>query len=125
MKLTLSIAQMNVASGLLEENLLKAEALVAEASARGSDLVCFPEMWTTGFHWETIGQMAGKHGGIISGVADLARRRRIWINGSMPALDDDGNIANTSLLVSPEGDVTAVYRKIHLFSQMGEFASVV
>lgn len=120
MKLTLSIAQMEVASGLPEENLSKADALVSEAAAKGSDLVCFPEMWTTGFNWETIKRTAGKHGDVISRVADLARRYRIWINGSMPAPDEDGNIGNTSVLISPEGMVAALYRKVHLFSQMGE-----
>jgi predicted amidohydrolase len=120
MKLTLSLAQMEVAAGRPEENLCKAEALVAEAAARGSGLVCFPEMWTTGFHWETIGRMAGEFVSVIKRVAGLARRSRIWINGSMPSLDDDGNIANTSLLISAEGEVAAIYRKIHLFSQMGE-----
>lgn len=120
MKLTLSLAQMEVASGLPEENLCKAEALVAEAAARGSDLVCFPEMWTTGFNWETMRRTSGELVNVIGRVAGLARRSRMWINGSMPALDHDGNIANTSLLVSPRGEVAAIYRKIHLFSQMGE-----
>ncbi len=120
MRLTLSVAQMEVASGRLEENLGRAEVLVAEAAARGSELVCFPEMWTTGFHWETMKVMAGEHGSVISRVAGLARQSHIWINGSMPTLDDKGNVANTSLLISPAGEVAAIYRKIHLFSQMGE-----
>lgn len=120
MKLTISMAQMEVASGRPEENLCKAEALVAEAASRGSDLVCFPEMWTTGFNWDVIGQHTAEHAEIITRVALMARMHRIWINGSMPVLDGDGNIANTSLLISPEGRVAALYRKIHLFSQMGE-----
>lgn len=120
MKLTISLAQMEVASGRPEENLFTAESLVAEAAARGSELVCFPEMWTTGFHWDAIDQRAAEHGETINRVALMAKRHSIWINGSMPALDGEGKTANTSLLISPEGEVTALYRKIHLFSQMGE-----
>ncbi len=51
MNLTLSIAQMCVAVSQPEENLRKAELWIAEASRRGSDVICFPEMWTTGFNW--------------------------------------------------------------------------
>jgi predicted amidohydrolase len=125
MKLTLSLAQMEVASGRPEENLFTAETLVAEAAARGSGLLCFPEMWTTGFHWDVIGQRSAGHAETINRVALMAKRYRVWINGSMPALDRAGKTANTSVLISPAGEVTALYRKIHLFSQMGESSHLV
>jgi len=59
MNLAVSIAQMEVAVSRPEENLAKAEALIAEAASRGSDLVCFPEMWTTGFDWTYLAGVAG------------------------------------------------------------------
>ena len=51
MKLTVSLAQFDVATADPEANFAKAESLVAEAAKRKSDLVCLPEMWTTGFNW--------------------------------------------------------------------------
>ena len=43
-----------------EENLKKGEAFVAEAVRRGSDVICFPEMWTTGFDWAANERIAAQ-----------------------------------------------------------------
>ncbi len=118
--LTISIAQIRVACRQPEENLAKAEALIAEAARRGSDLVCFPEMWSTGFDWSYLAEQAEKHAAVIERVAALARRYRIWINGSLPEMTDDGRIANTSILFTAEGERAGIYRKVHLFSLLHE-----
>lgn len=120
MKLTLSIAQMNVATSQPEANLLKGESFIAEASRRGSDVICFPEMWTTGFNWANNERMAHEHEKVIDRVASLAKNYDIWINGSMLALNENGKVSNTSILFSPKGERTATYRKTHLFSLFHE-----
>jgi len=51
MKLTVSLAQIEVATSQPEVNLRKGQLLIAEPARSGSDVVCFPEMWTTGFNW--------------------------------------------------------------------------
>ncbi len=38
----------------------------------------------------------------------------------MAALNEDGEISNTSILFNPKGERTATYRKTHLFSLIGE-----
>lgn len=119
-KLTITIAQVGVAPGKPEENLAKAGQLVAEAARRGSDLVCFPEMWTTGFDWSYLADRTAEHEEVVERIAELARRHRIWINGSVPILTEDGRIANTSILFDAEGGRAGVYRKVHLFSLLHE-----
>ncbi|HOP41715.1 MAG TPA: carbon-nitrogen family hydrolase [Geobacteraceae bacterium] len=119
-KLTIAIAQIRVAPRKPEENLTKAESLVAEAARRGSDLVCFPEMWTTGFDWNYLAASTGEHGEVVERISELARRHRIWINGSVPTVTADGRIANTSILFDAEGGRAGVYRKVHLFSLLHE-----
>jgi predicted amidohydrolase len=120
MKLTLSIAQMAVVQSQPEVNLRKTEAWVAEASRRGSDLICFPEMWTTGFNWENNRRMAADHERVIDRVAAMARQHRIWINGSMLSLNEEGRVSNTSILFNSEGEKAGLYRKTHLFSLIAE-----
>lgn len=120
MNLTVSLAQMKVVPSRPEENLRRAEALIAEAAQRGSDLVCLPEMWTTGFAWSYLTEAALEHERVIGRVAALARRYRIWISGSLPALNDDGRVTNTSILFTAQGERAALYRKAHLFSLMHE-----
>jgi omega-amidase len=115
-KLKVSIAQIAVAQSRPEENLRKGEGLIAEAAERGSDLVCFPELWTSGFNWSNNKQMAREHAKSIDRVAALASKHKIWINGSMPALNEGGGLSNTSILFSAKGEQAGVYRKAHLFS---------
>lgn len=116
MKCTISLAQMAVLRARPEENLRKGEAFVAEAARRKSDIVCFPEMWTTGFLRSGERPDAGSYDKAIAAIAAMGRRYRIWINGSTPSLNDEGRIANTSILFDPAGARAGAYHKTHLFS---------
>lgn len=120
MKLTVSMGQMRVVRRDPEANIAKARELVREAVTRGSRLVCFPEMWTTGFDWEWNTAHAAEQANTIARVAELAREFKMWINGSMLALNGNGKPANASILFSPAGEQVAVYRKIHLFGLFQE-----
>jgi len=119
-KLTVSIAQMAVAQSKPEENLKKGEVFIAEAAKRKSDLVCFPEMWTTGFNWANNERLAQEHEKVIERVGELAKRYNIWINGSMLALNENKKVSNTSILFDPKGKKAGIYRKSHLFTMMHE-----
>ena len=120
MKLTVSIAQMAVTNGRVEENLRKAERFIAEAKGRSSDLICFPEMWTTGFDWANIRAIAPAQSKTIELVAAMAKRHSIWLNGSMLSLNEAGKPANTSILFDLRGGTAGIYRKAHLFTMLHE-----
>ncbi|MBU1670692.1 MAG: carbon-nitrogen family hydrolase [Actinobacteria bacterium] len=120
MKLTVSLAQIAVARTDPAANLEKGRALVAEAAARGSDLVCFPEMWTTGFDWEVNKRIAAGHESVKDEVAALAVEHGVWISGSTLSLNDDGSVSNTHRLFDPSGAEAGAYSKAHLFSLMHE-----
>jgi predicted amidohydrolase len=120
MKFVVSLAQIRVAVSEPEKNLRRAELWIAEASRRGSDILCFPEMWTTGFNWENNERMAADHEKIIERVAALAKTYRIWINGSMLARNAAGRVSNASYLFNAEGETVAIYRKAHLFTLLHE-----
>lgn len=120
MKLTISLAQMEIALGNPAANLQKAAEWTAEAARRGSDLIVFPEMWTTGCDWANIQTLAPQQDEVLAQVAALAKQHQIWLNGSMLALDEAGQPANTSILFDPTGQAAGLYRKIHLFGVMDE-----
>jgi omega-amidase len=122
MKLTVSIAQMAVVNSKPEENLKKGEAWIGEAARRKSDVICFPEMWTTGFNWSNNRRIAQAHEKVIESVADMAKRHGIWISGSMLSLNENGKLSNASILFDPKGRKAGIYRKAHLFSLVGEDA---
>ena len=47
-KLVISLAQMNIALGDAKKNIALMEKWTVEAARRGSHLVLFPELWSTG-----------------------------------------------------------------------------
>lgn len=120
MKLNVSLVQMTVAQAEPEENLKKGERFIAEAARRGSDIICFPEMWTTGFGWAYNTRAVRDSLKIVDRVAAMAKRHRLWVTGSMLAPSPDGRPANTAFLFGPDGAVAARYDKIHLFGAIGE-----
>ncbi len=120
MKLTISLAQIQISLGDTAANLTKAAEWTAEAARRGSDLIIFPEMWTTGCDWPNIDKLAAQQERVVAQVAAIARQHKVWLNGSMLTLDERGKPSNTSILFDPEGQPAGVYRKIHLFGVMEE-----
>ncbi len=120
MILKVSVVQMSVRNADPEENLRKTEAFMAGARDRGSELICFPEMWTSGFNWDYLKRPVMAHREVEERVAGLARKYGLWVNGSMPTLGEDGRVYNTSILFDPAGERIAGYDKIHLFGLTGE-----
>jgi predicted amidohydrolase len=101
-----------------EANLAAADRLTRAAAADGAELVVLPEKWTV------LG--SGKHlragaepldGPAIAWARATARELGIdLIAGSIAErLPGDEMLANTSVHVGPDGEIHAVYRKIHMF----------
>jgi predicted amidohydrolase len=99
-------------------NLETAERLVARAAATGADVVVLPEKWNGIGDAETLRSLAEPlDGESVSAMAEWARRHGVTIVGGSitEAREGRDKLSNTSLVLDAEGDVAAVYRKIHLF----------
>jgi len=108
----------------LPANLEAARSLVDEAAGRGADLVALPENFAflrrEGMPFPCAQGLDGEIVGTLSG---LARKHGVWLlGGTFPeAIPDEPRVHNTSVLLSPAGEVRAVYRKMHLFDvDLGE-----
>jgi predicted amidohydrolase len=102
----------------LEANLNAATGSVEDAAAQGAELVALPENFAyLRREGKPVPCAQGLDGEIVGTLRDLARRHRLWLLGGSFAerIPDDGRVHNTSVLVSPQGEIQAVYRKIHLF----------
>lgn len=101
----------------LAANLAAAGSLLGEAAAAGAELAALPENFAYLRREGTRAPCAqGLDGEIVGFLREAARRHGFWLlGGSFPEDAGDGRVFNTSLLLSPEGAVEAVYRKIHLF----------
>ena len=112
------LAQTEIRFEEKEENRRVAEKLIRNASARGMDMILFPEMSFTGFSMNTelIGEEYRETPEFISG---LARERSINIGFGWVKKDDKG-YQNCYSIVGRNGKEAADYVKIHPFSYSGE-----
>ncbi len=101
-----------------DRNLEVAARLVAEAARDGAELVVLPEKWNL------LGTPDDLHAGAeeLEGESLMAARgwaRELGIDlvaGSIAErVEGEEKLFNTSTLIDPHGEITAVYRKIHLF----------
>lgn len=84
----------------------------------GSDLVLLPELWPTGFmnYDRYYPESEPLDGPTASLLAEKAVRLKAWIHGGSFVEKRDGKYYNTSVLFDRQGDLVAVYRKIHLYT---------
>jgi predicted amidohydrolase len=99
-------------------NLAKAEALLAEAAARGAEFAVLPELWTYLGPKDRHARVAEPIPGPTSDLlAQIARRHRLWLVGGsyLESAPGQPRLFNTCLAFSPDGEIVARYRKLHLF----------
>jgi len=122
------IAAAQMASGPdRTKNLEVATRLVRRAAERGASLVGLPEnvAWM-GSEKDRPSAAERLDGPTLTRFAELARELRIHLlaGSIMEAGAPGGRVYNTSVLLGPEGQALAVYRKIHLFdAEVGDGAT--
>jgi predicted amidohydrolase len=101
-----------------DRNLETAERLVRAAARDGADLVCLPEKWNLLGDGPTLrGGAEPLEGPTLTAARAWARDLGIdLVAGSIAERGDEAErIFNTSALIDPDGELRAVYRKIHMF----------
>ncbi|MEM7318723.1 MAG: nitrilase-related carbon-nitrogen hydrolase, partial [Pseudomonadota bacterium] len=103
------------------ENLDTVRAMIAEAAAMGAGFVLTPEVTNclsaSGTHQEKTLRPESEDR-VLAGLRRAAKDHGIWLLIGSLALkseDGDGRFANRSILVDPQGEITARYDKIHMF----------
>jgi deaminated glutathione amidase len=100
-------------------NLERAEALVERAAAAGADVVVLPEKWNGIGGADVLHALAEPLDGgeSVDAMAGWARRHGITLVGGSITERREGRdkLSNTCVVFDADGDVAAVYRKIHLF----------
>jgi predicted amidohydrolase len=123
--LLVACAQWLAIPGKPQANLASAAHWIGKAAEAGADLVVLPEMWPSGYDVGSLASDVATAAEPVPGqrtdmLAQLARRRRIWVfAGSVPERDS-GRIYNTALVFNRAGDLVARHRKAHLYGPSGE-----
>jgi predicted amidohydrolase len=107
--------QLQVAEGGKAENLDRAVALVRQV--KGANLIILPELWNIGFlsFDQYQSEAEEKDGPTLTALRELARDKNIYLHTGSFVEKDQDHFFNSSYLLSPEGEILANYRKVHLF----------
>ncbi|MDA0562767.1 carbon-nitrogen hydrolase family protein [Streptomonospora sp. S1-112] len=104
-------------------NLAQAGRLVAEAADRGARVVLLPEyaMFTAPRTDERFVAAAEPlDGAFAAGLARLAAASRaVVVAGVVESVPGGERFRNTLVAVAPDGEVVALYRKLHLYDAFG------
>ena len=102
----------------IEANLTRARGLIAEAARREARLVALPEHFACYGPEEAVAAAAQPlDGPLVTEFREMAGKLGIFLLlGSFPEQAGPGERPyNTSVLIGPQGQILARYRKLHLF----------
>lgn len=110
--------QFNVKQGDVDANLAYVREALPRVAGQGANLAVLPEMWSSGFSYRDLNRLALRTAGIVEELLALSRELKLVIVGSMP--EPNGDKVFNTVYVADNGTLAGVYRKIHLFSLLGE-----
>jgi deaminated glutathione amidase len=99
------------------DNIAAMAPLVADAAARGADIVLLPEKWNAWLDGPGLRALAESPDGgdTIDAMAEWARAHRVNLIGGSIAIADGDRVSNVSIAFDRDGNRVGSYTKIHLF----------
>jgi predicted amidohydrolase len=124
-RLRVGFAQFLATPGDGDGNLEAALAHVASLAGQGSELIVLPELWPSGFSWETLAADARATAEPLNGprgvaLAAAARAAGAWLLAGTVPEAGPAAVYNTALLYDPAGRLAATHRKVRLYTPLGE-----
>lgn len=100
-----------------ERNINHAIELIKVASNKNVDLITLPEMFNTPYDNNKFIENAEieDESQTLDAMCKIAEEENIYLQCGSIAEKEDDDIYNTAYLISPEGDIIAKHRKMHLF----------
>ncbi len=120
----IGLVQMNMEQNVVK-NRDKALHYIKEAAARGADIVCLPELFTTLYFCNQektpVDYRESIPGPTMDLLAKAAKENNIvLVGGSIFEKSDEGNF-NTSAVFERDGSMLGLYRKMHIPHDPGFF----
>ena len=114
----ISIIQFKSELGAIDKNFCKAQKLID--GAKNSDVIIFPELWTTGYFPTPIENFVDVYCKTLEFICAAAREKNLNIIGGSTIAEVDGKIFNRCIVANRQGEIVATYDKTHLFSYADE-----
>lgn len=118
----IALVQFEGALGEVEKNVADACELISQAAENGADLVVLPELFSTGYHLDTIGPHIVKlaepiDGPTVRALQQAARQAGCYVIAPIALIRDVGGVPyNSAVLIDREGAVVGSYDKVHLWA---------
>ncbi len=114
-----AVAQPALKLGQKDANLRTMSKEMASLARRGVDIVCFPELASTGYalydKWPKFSEPVPGHS--TDTLGRVAKEHGVHMIFGMPEKGEGKAIHDSAVLLGPEGDVDGVYRKVHLWDK--------
>lgn len=115
----ITMAQFKSKLGEVEKNFETAENFIK--SAKNSDVVILPELWSTGYFPTPLENFADKNSERTADfISNLSKKLKINIVAGSIVAEVDGKFYNRCLVSNRAGEIVATYDKAHLFTFAGE-----
>ncbi|MBI4753467.1 carbon-nitrogen family hydrolase [Candidatus Desantisbacteria bacterium] len=113
--------QMDIISGAVQSNLNRSMEFMANVMDKKPDIICLPELFTTGYCLTEAKRLAEPIPGHTTHLLSQKSREMgcFLIGGSIMEQGDNG-IYNTAVIFDRTGRIRAKYRKMHLFAPFDE-----
>lgn len=118
----IALCQMKVVENK-RKNINKAISMIERSIEEKADIIVLPEMFNCPYdnkyfrHYaEKINLKGDSQGETVQALVKAARNNKVYIiGGSIPEIDNEGRIYNTSIVINEQGEILNAHRKIHLF----------
>ena len=117
MSINITLGQINIKSGDVAANLECVKTIAQNLP--GGSILLLPELWSSSYDLVNTPSICMENKSALKELANTARLAQIFIGGSI--LEEiNGEVYNSFNLISPNGEISAKYQKIHLFKIMDE-----
>lgn len=124
-EITVAACQFNSTIGNVEENICKAERFIKEAAEKKAHIICFPELFPTGYNTDILKE------GILSlsihyskfikeKLSKAALENNIYVIAPFGAYEA-GKVHNKAFLFDRKGEAIGAYSKIHAFEKERDY----
>ncbi len=112
--------QLNIEWEDQNENLIRAEKLIKKAKDAGAELVCLPELFSTGVTENALKFAEEIDGKTCLFLSKQAKENEICLIGSFIRKIESGSPRNVAVVFGPDGKLINKYEKLHLFTYNNE-----
>src|SRR4051794_23027894 len=114
---TLAVVQVECEPGNVDVNVTRALAGIADAAGQGARIVCLPELFSTGFVFDRMEELAEPlPGPTTKRLAEAAAASGIYLIAGLAEKDrGTGRLHNSAVVIGPDGSLLASYRKRYLY----------